>query len=155
MDQNAPHSADALQQLLTFRLARLQARANAHAARILKKYSGVSLSEWRVFVLLETNGKITPAQMVRLTQFDKGLISRTVKGMQAKGWVTVETSDSDHRSHLIDFTPEGRVLFEQASPAMRRRQDTLRNTLGPEERAILFGAFDKLDRAFGDMEETL
>lgn len=153
-DQSPTYYAEPLSQLLTFRLARLQARSNAHAARILKETAGISLSEWRIFVIIETNGKITPTDVVRLTQFDKGLVSRAIKRLHGKGLVHIENSESDHRSHLIDFTPEGFALFERARPVMRRRQDQYRNALEPEELKALFDAFDKLDIALDDMEDN-
>lgn len=154
-DRNTPYSADSLPKLMTFRLSRLQARANAQAARILKRYADISLSEWRIFVMIETNGKITPSQIVRLTQFDKGLVSRTIKRMHQNGLVRVENRESDQRSHLIDFTPDGLALFKRARPAMRQRQELLLEALDAEEHEILFRAFDKLDDALRQMEDEL
>lgn len=154
-NDNTANSVNELPKLMTFRLSRLQARANAQAARVLEKYAKISLSEWRIFVMIETNGSITPAQIVRLTQFDKGLVSRTIKRMQEKGLVRVEISELDHRSHLIDFTSEGFAVFEKARPVMRRRQELFREALEAEELEILFSAFDKLDDALNEMEEKL
>ncbi|MEP0942141.1 MAG: MarR family transcriptional regulator [Rhizobiaceae bacterium] len=154
-DRHTSYSAEALPKLMTFRLSRLQARANAQAARILMKHAGISLSEWRIFVIIETNGKIAPAEIVRLTQFDKGLVSRTIKKLHENGMVRIENSESDHRSHLIDFTPQGFALFERARPIMRRRQKLFRDALEPEELEVLFRAFDKLDLALDDMEDKL
>lgn len=144
-----------LPKLMTFRLARLQARVNAQAARILKKHVDISLSEWRIFVMIESHGKITPAKIIRLTKFDKGLISRTIKRMQENGLVCFELNESDQRSHQIDFTPKGRAVFEQARPAMRKRQEMFRETLDTIELEILFRAFDKLDVALDEMEKKL
>lgn len=155
MDDDPKYPLEALPKLMTFRLARLQARVNAQAARILNKYVDISLSEWRIFVMIDTHGKITPAQIVRLTKFDKGLISRTIKRMHEKELVWFETNESDQRSHQIDFTPEGRAVFEQARPAMRKRQEMFRKTLGSDELEILFRAFDKLDIALDEMEKKL
>ena len=146
-DGNPRNSMEELPKLMTFRLSRLHARTNAHAARLLKKHAGISLSEWRIFVMIETNGKITPAQIVKITKFDKGLVSRTIKGMQEKGLLTVELSENDQRSHVIDFTPEGLATAEKACPVMRKRQDMLRGCLEPTELEQLFAAFDKIDTA--------
>lgn len=146
---------DALPKLMTFRLSRLQARANAQAARILKKHSGISLSEWRIFVTIETNGKITPTEIVRLTSFDKSLISRTIKGLQEKGLIQADVSEGDGRSFEIDFTPEGLALFEQSKPVMRKRQQMFRDALTENELDVLFRVFDKLDDALDGMEKRL
>jgi len=108
-----------------------------------------------MFVMIETNGRITPAQIVRLTQFDKGLVSRTIKGMQKKGLLTVEISDKDGRSHIIDMTQKGRDIAERARPAMRARQEMFRQSLTPDELESLFRLFDKLDIALDEMEKSL
>ena len=148
-------TVDALPKLMTFRLSRLQARANAQAARILKKHAGISLSEWRIFVIIETNGKVTPTEIVRLTNLDKSLISRTIKGLQAKGLICADVSEGDGRSFEIDFTPDGLALFEKSKPAMRKRQQMFRDALTAEELDVLFRAFDKLDHALDGMEKKL
>jgi len=142
-----------LRNLMTFRLSRIQARANAQAARILKSHAGISLSEWRMMVMVAIHGEITPAQIVRITSFDKALVSRTLKGMQQKGLLTIETSDTDNRSHVINFTDQGRAIHKQTSPIMRRRQEALAACLAPGELNALFESLDKIDAAIDAIEE--
>lgn len=144
-----------MQQMVTFRLSRLHARMNAQSARILKKSAGISLSQWRIMVVIEYLGKITPSEFVRQTEIDKGLVSRTIKGMIKEGLLRSESSDSDHRSHLIDMTPKGAALFEKARPLMRRRQAHLLDSLSAAERKALYTAFDKLELAMDTMEPLL
>ncbi|SLN30439.1 putative HTH-type transcriptional regulator [Falsiruegeria litorea R37] len=141
-----------LQQMVTFRLSRIHAKLNAQAARILKESSGISLSQWRIFVMIENHGKITPAQIVKRTDFDKGQVSRTVKGMLKDGLIAVEGSESDQRSHTLDFTDKGFALFQKARPAMRSRQNVLLGSLTATERQAMFTAMDKLEMAIGQVE---
>ncbi|MCP5074153.1 MAG: MarR family transcriptional regulator [Rhodobacteraceae bacterium] len=144
-----------LPQMVTFRLSRLHAKVNAQSTRILNKSAGLSLSQWRIMVMIETHGKITPSEFVRLTKFDKGLVSRTVKGMITEGLLQTESSESDQRSHLLNMTAKGLELFETARPYMRVRQARLRDCLTEKERRILFQAFDKLEQATDDLDELL
>lgn len=144
-----------MQQMVTFRLSRLHARMNAQSARILKKSAGISLSQWRIMVMIEYLGKITPSEFVRQTEIDKGLVSRTIKGMIKEGLLCSESSDSDHRSHLIDMTPKGAALFEKARPSMRQRQALLLDSLSAAERKSLYTTFDKLELAMDTMEPLL
>ncbi len=141
-----------LQQMVTFRLSRLHAKLNAQSARILNKSAGLSLSQWRIMVLIETHGKITPTKFVRLTKFDKGLVSRTIKGMIKSGLLHSESSESDQRSHLVDMTENGLAVFEKARPHMRKRQSRLLDCLTTSERNALFQAFDNLELAIDDLE---
>ncbi len=141
-----------LQQMVMFRLARLHAKVNAQSTKILNKSAGLSLSQWRIMVLIETHGKITPTKFVRLTKFDKGLVSRTIKGMIKSGLLHSESSKSDQRSHLVDMTEKGRALFEKARPHMRQRQSRLLECMTLAERQALFQSFDKLELAIDDLE---
>lgn len=141
-----------LQQMVTFRLSRIHAKLNAQAARILKETAGISLSQWRIFVMIENHGKLTPAQIVKRTDFDKGQVSRTVKGMLKEGLIAVEGSESDQRSHTLEFTDKGFAVFQQARPAMRARQNALLGSLTATERQVMFTAMDKLELAMEQIE---
>lgn len=136
-----------LQQMVTFRLSRIHAKLNAQAARILKENAGISLSQWRIFVMIENHGKITPAQIVKRTEFDKGQVSRTVKGMVREGLILAAGNESDQRSHTLEFTDKGFALFQKARPAMRTRQTALLGSLTATERQVMFTAMDKLELA--------
>lgn len=141
-----------LQKMVTFRLSRVHAKLNAQAARILKETAGISLSQWRIFVMIENHGKITPAQIVKRTDFDKGQVSRTVKGMLSEGLIAVEGSESDQRSHTLEFTGKGFAMFQKARPAMRSRQNVLLGSLTATERQVMFAALDKLELAMEQVE---
>lgn len=141
-----------LQQMVTFRISRLHARMNAQATKILKETADISLMQWRVFVMLETLGKITPSEIVRQTDLDKGQLSRAVKTMIEQGLISSETSESDHRAQYIDFTEKGLEVFHRARPQMRDRQARLLNALSPNEQAAMFNALKKLDAVMDEIE---
>ncbi len=141
-----------LQRLITLRLLRLSSKLNAQAARILKESAGISINQWRMFVMVKAHGEITPAEIVRQTGFDKGLISRTLKRMVEDGLLTSTISESDGRSHVMRMTEKGFDLYERARPWMHRRRDRLESALTASELAMLYDAFDKLEGAIEDLE---
>jgi DNA-binding MarR family transcriptional regulator len=142
-----------LQQMVTFRIGRIHARISAQAANLLQKTAGISLMQWRVFVLLETHKKITPAEIVRLTSLDKGQLSRTIKKMVADGLISSSPSETDQRAQVIEYTEKGLALFRKARPLMRQRQRFLINSLSDEENDALFRALGKLDVALDALED--
>ena len=144
-----------LQEMVTFRISRLHARLSAQAAEILKKNGGISLMQWRILVMLETHGAITPAEIVRQTELDKGQLSRTIKGMVEQGLITSTPSESDQRSHVLGFTEKGLQVFRTARPHMRHRQMHLLSSLTDEERAATFAALEKLEAAADSLEAEL
>ncbi|WP_353340093.1 MarR family winged helix-turn-helix transcriptional regulator [Pelagimonas sp. KU-00592-HH] len=153
--EETPDTQPDLQHMVTFRLSRLHARLTAQATKILKESAGISLMQWRVFVMIESRGTITPAEIVRQTDLDKSQLSRAVKSMVERGLITSETRESDQRAHSLAFTSKGLEVFEQARPYMRDRQARLLNALSAQEREALFAAFQKLDAVADDLEAEL
>lgn len=143
-----------LNRLVTFRLSRLNARLNAQAARLLKETVDISLTQWRVFVLMDALGDMTASDMVRHTAFDKAQISRTIAEMVRRGLVVSAPHSTDQRSHMISFTADGRRLFELARPVMRQRQNRLTGAMTQAELDVLHAAFDKMEEACGIVDET-
>lgn len=141
-----------LRELVTFRLARLNAKLTAQASRILAESAGISLTQWRVFALLDTGEIETAAELVRQTHFDKALISRTVRGMIEDGYLQATPSARDQRSTVLRLTDLGRRVAARARPVMRARQETLLAALTPGELATLFACIDALDATVDRME---
>lgn len=134
-----------LQQLLTFRISRLNAKLNVQAARILKETAGISLSQWRMLVMVDSFDTITPAEIVRRTQIDKAQVSRAISSMVDDGLLRAESCAADNRSYSVSMTPRGRALFDRARPAMRARQGDLLGTLSDTQRDTLFACFDLVE----------
>ncbi len=144
-----------LHQMVTFRLSRLNARLNAQATKILAKSAGITLMQWRVFVMLESLGRITPSDIVRQTGLDKSQLSRAIKTMIEQGLVTSQSSESDQRAHYIRVTEKGLSVFHRARPLMRNRQERLSNALDQHELEVLFRAFEKLDPVVDEMDAQI
>jgi len=144
-----------LEERVTFRISRLHSRLNAQATRMLNRHGGLSLLQWRVMVMVDRSDRATASEIVRETQIDKGLVSRTVKGMVAAGVLAMRTDPSDHRAHILDLTEKGRARFEHAKPYMLARQAQLLDSLSDEERQALFATLDRLETALSELDETL
>ena len=65
-----------LSRFMTYRLARLHARLNVQASRILQDVAGLSLTQWRVLSLVGSHRGATATQLTRVSAMDKGLFSR-------------------------------------------------------------------------------
>ncbi len=141
-----------LQDMLTYRLSRINAKLNAQATRILKETSGLTQAHWRVLVMIDALGPVAPAQIVRTALMDKGQLSRTIKDMVARGLIRLKDSGSDHRSHVFSITERGRSLFERARPAMQARHLRLSEDLDAADRAAFHRVLDKLEGAIEGLE---
>lgn len=145
-----------LQSFLTYRLARVQAKLNAQGMRVLKEAAGIGLTQWRVIAMLGVSGEdpIIAADLQRIVDVDKGLLSRTIRGLAEDGYVVSIPDEDDHRRHQLALTEAGQALYEQTLPVMRRRQAQLRAALTVEEIEVLFTALEKLETAVETEEKT-
>lgn len=149
---STPLLIDRPQNLITYRIARLNARLTAQAYRVLSESAGISLTQWRVFATIDADGPTTAADIARRTSFDKALISRTVNAMLEAGHLSAVDDPADHRRQLLDLTRKGRATAERARDTMRHRQETLLDSLTHKQRNTLFRCFDQLEKAIDLME---
>ncbi|MEM6617991.1 MAG: MarR family winged helix-turn-helix transcriptional regulator [Pseudomonadota bacterium] len=141
-DGDPPRSIDGF---ITYRLARVQARLNVQAARLLRDVSGISLPQWRVVALLGDVTETTSRELVRRSAIDKGLVSRTLKTLQAEGYVETRLSKADQRVQKISLTPKGRALFEKTLPHMHQRQRIIEASCSAEELRIFRAVLQRLE----------
>lgn len=136
-----------LQQYLTFRLSRVQAKLNAQGARVLMEAAGLTLTQWRVVALVGAAGRTRLSDLARIAALDKGLLSRNVKNLVEQGIVISFADDFDHRVQHLTLSDVGRDIFDRALPITRRRQNHLRAELTSEEIEIFRKVLDKLEIA--------
>ncbi len=137
---------DSIRDRITFRLSRLNSRLNAQASRILRENFGISLTQWRVLVMVRALGQPTLTEIAGEGQLDKGQLSRCIRSMVAGGLVTARELESDHRKTRLRLTPEGEQLHRRAWPVMRSRQELLMGSMSETERQVVFDVLDRLDR---------
>lgn len=136
-----------LGQFLTYRLARVQAKLNAQATRMLKDVSGLSLTQWRIMMLIAATGTARSSDLTRAAEFDKGQFSRKLKTLIQSGLVRARVNENDHRVQMLSLTDSGRQLYEFVLPRMQARQRALRDVLTEQELDAVFSALDKLEVA--------
>ena len=153
-DKQQPESDSTppLDKRISFRISRLNARLNSQAARLLKKSADVSLSQWRMLVVIERLGTASASEIVRHTRLDKALVSRTIKSLSDAGLVAVDVDSGDLRAHRIRMTQEGLARFQQALPEMLNRQRTMADTLTQQELDLLFDMISRLELSIDEMD---
>lgn len=134
-----------LEEMISYRVSRLQALLNRQTIAILKENGGLAPTQWRILVVLKTLGICTIAEISRKTKLDKALLSRAVKGLTKRSLIKAKPSPQN-RSHLIlSLTEAGQEAYERARPFMRKRHDLLVDSLTPDEKNALFLAIRKLE----------
>ena len=144
-----------LERRVSYRISRIHGRINAQAARILSDAADISLSQWRILVMVaaDADGEISATEIVRRAKIDKAMVSRAIKSLSAADLVQVVVSEADQRLHKVRMTDAGRARFEKALPHMLARQDGLMAPFDEEEEQQLFRLLAKLEDAILAMED--
>jgi DNA-binding MarR family transcriptional regulator len=114
------------------------------------KRFGVGIPEMRILSNLASDGSLTATQLVGLTAMDKGLVSRILSGLHARGLVGAITASSDPRRRTWSLSRRGEQMVETLRPMWETREGILQVDLSNAERAQLV---DMLGRLFHASEE--
>lgn len=106
---------------------------------------GLTVSEWRVLSLIAHAGRIAFGELVIQSTSDKALVSRTLRLLESRDLVHLESERDKPRAKLwCAITPQGKLLHRQVIPLARARQAAAIRTLAPEERDAMYRALIRL-----------
>jgi len=89
----------------------------AYTEYLLKKLGKYHLSPNEIEVICCLDRTSSAREIVLMTDVSKGLVSRSVKGLREKGYITTTLSDKDKREQYLALTEEGeaiRLVIEQS-----------------------------------------
>lgn len=106
---------------------------------------GLSVSQWRVLSLVAHAGRIAFSDLVAQSTSDKALVSRTLRLLEGRGLVQLESEGAGPRKKMwCRVTPQGEALHREAIPIARARQAAVIRLLPPEERDAMYRALMRL-----------
>ncbi|MEL7463449.1 MAG: MarR family transcriptional regulator [Pseudomonadota bacterium] len=150
MDGEGSEHQPAFQSFIAYRVAHLHARLNRQATHLLDKHGGVTLTQWRIIVLLESEGVATLSEMAEVAAIDKGLLSRNLSTLVQLGYVAMNRDRTDRRVNRLELTDKGRALHAEIYPIMTWRHERLTRDLSAEQMEMIQSLFDALDDAAAD-----
>lgn len=109
----APQSLD---DLLNYRLLKLQALSGAPVIRLLEGRYGIARREWRLLALLAARGPLSPSELAVEAQLDRPCTSRAIGSLVSKGLFSREPMPGDSRRACVALTPAGRKLHDTVFP---------------------------------------
>lgn len=144
-------------QFVTARVGRVSKALSRSTARLYLAEFDVTVPEWRVMANVALRGSCSARELIEDVAMDKALVSRSIRQLVGKGLLTARPNDVDRRTSLLRLTAKGTRIYEDLLPKARRRQATLLEDLGEQERRVLWIALEKLEskaRALARMEES-
>lgn len=123
------------------------ARLNAQASRKLRETCDLTLTQWRIVLVIGTTSKITQAELSRITDVDKGQVSRAVRVLQDMGVVLASNDPTDQRMSWLKLTAQGQEIFDRTYPVMKERQASLMEDFSPDDAQKFFEGIEKINNA--------
>lgn len=106
---------------------------------------GIRIGQMNLLVAVAAGGPVTPGELGRRMVLEKSTVSRDVKILMNRGWLSSEPG-SDGRSHRLTITPAGLAAIDEAYPAWVEGQRAAERLLG---RALAESASSVVNRRWG------
>ena len=107
---------------------------------------GIEGPQFALLAMLDRLGETNQATMGQRFDLDKTTLSRNLKLLQQRGWVSVNAG-ADARERRAALTPAGRQRLAAARPAWRRAQQQLRAGMNEHEWDMMWKVFVAVTRA--------
>ena len=108
---------------------------------------GLNSAQWRVMGLLGSFAPLSTRDMVTLGSTEKSVISRATSDLVARGLVVRALDPADKRLLILQFSAEGRALYEAACAVALEFEAALLAAISEAERATLLAALPRLSSA--------
>jgi DNA-binding MarR family transcriptional regulator len=105
---------------------------------------GVGIPEMRILSNLGSEGPLSATQLVTLTAMDKGLLSRILTALHARGLVQATAPASDPRRRTWTLSDLGNQMVETLRPVWRQREALIQAGLSEAEREHLEEMLERL-----------
>lgn len=126
-----------LEEFLPYRLVMLAEQVSQSLSRLYSDRYGITNPEWRTLAALGQFGTMTSTEIGRHSRMHKTKVSRAVAELEAKGFVSRETSRADMRVAHLTLTPKGIETYRRLVPLALQFGDRLAGGLSAEETLVL------------------
>lgn len=133
-----------LESFLPYRLSLLSNRVSEAIADSYRQTHQISMSEWRLILVLGQYSESTATELMGYTAMDKVRVSRAVKSLTEKQLISVKSHALDGRSRSLSLTASGLELRLDVIPKARICEADLNQALTPDEISLFSDLIDKL-----------
>jgi DNA-binding MarR family transcriptional regulator len=129
----------AMDGFITVRAVQLAELISRGASQVFEARFGVKNTELRILVQLARE-PLAVNELARRTRVDKGWISRSLQGLEARKLVERTSHPSDARASLVSLTDTGEALVRSFAPVAAARNRRLLAGLDQAEVKRIFDA---------------
>jgi DNA-binding MarR family transcriptional regulator len=137
---------ETLDDLLLYRLSRLQAAAGGVVVRYCEGQFGITRREWRILAVLAARGPIGSSELAEQAHLDRPRTSKAVTALSGKKLISRTSRAGDARHIQLALTPEGVALHSRLFPLVSQINGDVLAALTPEEAAQLGDMLERLQQ---------
>ena len=119
-------------------------RLSRGASRLYLKNFGIGITEWRVIASLVAIPHCGPTQICQAVGLDKSAVSRSLKMLEAGGYVRTSADPRDTRVQNVHLTKEGQGLHDKVIAVALERERILLSCLTEGEAEALISTLRKI-----------
>lgn len=131
---------------IPYQLSALSLKISKGLAKHYRSRFNISVSEWRVLVILNNHPNITAKTIATHTQMDKVPISRALKSLSEKDYITQKPHPDDARATINRLSAQGDALMAAVIPDAIKYEQSLLKQFSDAERRQLKQLIDKFNR---------
>ncbi len=135
-----------LNDFLPYQLSVLSLKISKGIAEHYQDQFGINISQWRVLVILYKNPDITAKKIAQLSQMDKVRISRTLKSLVEKDYLTQHPHPLDARAKNYELNKRGKYLMRAVIPDALQYEKDLMSQFSDKEQEQLQHLIAKFNR---------
>jgi DNA-binding MarR family transcriptional regulator len=136
-----------LEHFLPYRLNRIAAAVSQDFRSVYGRHHDLTIPEWRVLATLGQFDEISANAIGRHSSMHKTKVSRAVRALEERRWLTRRESEEDRREEILALTAQGRKAYREIVPKALAFERRILDRLGPEAPALL-DALGRLELIF-------
>ena len=144
-----------LNKFLPYQLSVLSNKISTGIAKYYREQHGISIAQWRVLALLSDKCNQTAKDLTIKSQMDKVRVSRTMKSLEDRNFISQQACDKDKRARRYKLTKEGIALINQVKPKAIAFEKRLLETLNPQQTKQLQSCIKALNSQVDKITEEI
>lgn len=143
-----------LQDFWPYRLSILSETFSQLLAEEYQAKYGLSVSQWRVLLVVSLRSPTTAAEICKETRLDKMTVSRAVRYLIHRKLISIADNPDDRRSRHLNPSSNGREICDNVIPALEAYQSQVLDSLTEIEKITLEAIFFKLMHKIREIEKS-
>ena len=144
MNETSPTPEFALHKFFPYMVRVFYRSVSESIAHIYTSKFNLSVSEWRVLVVLGTTNVFSASEIVERSSVTKVNVSRATKSLQKRGLLKRDINGTDKRRAALRLTADGKEIYTKLVPLVTALEEELLEGLTQEEFDTLLSLMSKI-----------